>query len=287
MNYVPLVPTDPPLLGAVELIFSLDGYSPEHRVERLVPHGRVNLVIELDGRDRFIYDDSGQVKQTCRGAWLSGVHSRYLSIGETGPDTRLAAVQFAPGRALALIHQPLSLLNDRVIPASELFGDSINDLRERLVTTEPGAPTCGAIAAWLRERFDKDRRPPDVVVAAVDALLGDPGMVHLTRFVEEHGGASYKHFVELFKTHVGPTPKLFQRILRFAQVFERLQAQGASVDWARLSVELGYSDQAHFIRDFRAFSGYRPSDFLGQGHDRVNFFPDDGEPPADGPPAGT
>ena len=274
MQYVPLVPSAPPLAGAVEVIFALAGYRPEHRTERLVPNGRVNLVIELDGRERHIYDNETRAsRQVCREAWLSGVHSRYLTIGETQPESRLAAVQFAPGRSLPWVQQALQAFNDKVVPAVEVFGDSVLELRKALVESETAAIP-DAIEGWLVDRYDGSFEPPRVLRQASTRLLENPGEVRLTRLVDEDGSVSYKHFLELFKRHFGPNPKTMQRILRFAGAFEALQAE-EGVDWASLSLELGYSDQAHFIRDFRAFSGYRPKRFVEAENERINFFPDD------------
>ena len=112
----------------------------------------------------------------------------------------------------------------------------------------------------------------------VARLLADPGSVRWTEYVDREASVSYRHFVGQFRRFVGPTPKTMQRILRFAEVFERVQER-TDVDWAGISYELGYSDQAHFVREFRRFSGYRPVQFRRQGHDRLNFFPE--TPPSD------
>lgn len=275
MNYVPLIPQTEPLIDRVEVIFSLDGYAPEHKAERLVPNGRMTLVIELDDRDRFIFDNqTGEPIQTCRRAWLSGVHRRYLTIGETSTTSRLAAVQFAPGRALPLIHQPLEPFNDRVVPAADVFGTDLLELREQLLQTPPGESTVRTIAVWLEQRYDRDLEPSADLTGVVSQLLEAPGQVVITEAVAALESISYKRFLAEFRKHVGPSPKTMQRILRFAQIFGQLQER-QSVNWADLAVELGYADQAHLARDFSEFSGYRPASFLRAGHDRVNFFPDE------------
>lgn len=37
---------------------------------------------------------------------------------------------------------------------------------------------------------------------------------------------------------------------------------GVSINWTALAVRIGYFDQAHFIRDFRALVGLRPTDYV-------------------------
>lgn len=275
MNYVPLVPDSEPLNGAVELLFTLEDYQPEHPRERLVPNGRTNLVFELDGRERFVYDtETGEAKQSCRNAWLSGLQSESIVIGETNHESRLAVVQFLPGGALSLVHRALSEFDDAVVPAEQVFGEEILELRMRLTGCVDPLARLQLLHAWLESRYDAELEPPEVIRTAMAELARDPGSVVWSEFHEQHGEYSQKHFIHLFKQHVGQTPKRYQRIVRFNRVFEKLQREPEGVSWAELSLELGYADQAHFIRDFHAFSGYRPRAFEREGHDRINFFPE-------------
>ncbi|MEM7049528.1 MAG: helix-turn-helix domain-containing protein [Acidobacteriota bacterium] len=275
MDYTPRIPTQDPLAGLVEVFFHLEGYSPEHRIERLVPNGRVSLVIELDGRPRQVLDpQTRQARQICRGAWLSGIHSSYLLIGDVGPDTRLMAVSFGVAGAYPFLHTALAEINDRVVDATDLLGPEILELRQALADQTTPANALDRLEQWLVARHDPERQAPPVVETAVAAILAGQAEGSLTRLVEESGDISYKHFLQLFKRHVGPSPKVLQRILRFAQIFERVVGQ-EEIDWADLSADLGYADQSHLIREFAAFSGYRPQRFAAEGHQRVNFFPDD------------
>jgi AraC-like DNA-binding protein len=69
------------------------------------------------------------------------------------------------------------------------------------------------------------------------------------------------------------TPKLFCRVQRFRDLVVRIQHEKA-VDWVDLALSFGYTDQSHFIHEFREFSGLRPSDYLSlrtdqAGHVRI------------------
>ena len=59
---------------------------------------------------------------------------------------------------------------------------------------------------------------------------------------------------------------------RFQEVV-RLVAARERVEWASVSASCGYFDQAHFIRDFRAFSGLNPSAYLTLRGEHVNHVP--------------
>jgi len=275
MDYLPHIPESSPIAPAVELMFHLDGYLPGHSRERLVPDGRMHLVIELDGRPRYIYHNvTGEARQTCQGAWLSGVHSNYILIGDTDSESRLLAIQFAPGGSMPFTHRSAAEFCDAVVPAETVFGNGVLALREDLLSLDDPMAKLSAAEAWLVDCFEAEFLTPDYLQSVLNRLQESPGTIRLTELVAEQSTVSYKHFIDRFRRQVGPGPKGLQRILRFTSVFERLQSQ-KSVNWAELSLEFGFSDQAHFIREFRTFSGYRPEEFQGMGHDRVNFFPDD------------
>jgi AraC-like DNA-binding protein len=68
------------------------------------------------------------------------------------------------------------------------------------------------------------------------------------------------------------TPKLFSRTIRFDRaLIARRNAPGRS--WTDIIHELGYFDQAHFIRECRAFTGLPPGGLVGDW-DNI-FFPAD------------
>jgi methylphosphotriester-DNA--protein-cysteine methyltransferase len=99
-----------------------------------------------------------------------------------------------------------------------------------------------------------------VVEYAVDNFLAQPATARIAH-VADKTGFSTRRFIELFKKHVGMTPKLFCRVRRFQNVLRQI-ASGKSVNWTGVALDGGYFDQAHFIHDFRAFSGINPSKYL-------------------------
>ena len=65
---------------------------------------------------------------------------------------------------------------------------------------------------------------------------------------------------------VGVEPKLFLRSSGFQRVLRKVHLLPV-VDWAELALKQGYFDQSHLIRDFVAFSGISPADYLRRLHD--------------------
>jgi AraC-like DNA-binding protein len=74
-------------------------------------------------------------------------------------------------------------------------------------------------------------------------------------------GCSRKHLISEFRQHIGLSPKPLARILRFNRAVQVIE-KSRRVAWAALAHDCGYYDQAHFIRDFHAFAGSTPGEFL-------------------------
>ena len=85
-------------------------------------------------------------------------------------------------------------------------------------------------------------------------------------------GLSPRRFIEVFSQQVGLTPKRFCRVQRFQHVLRSIYTRD-SVDWADLALTCGYFDQAHFIHDFRAFSGLSPTAYADQRGRHPNHVP--------------
>lgn len=63
-----------------------------------------------------------------------------------------------------------------------------------------------------------------------------------------------------FKTTIGITPMTYLRIIRFGKALKLLNNTNYK-NLSDIAYNLGYSDQSHFIRDFKEFSGYTPKAF--------------------------
>jgi AraC-like DNA-binding protein len=151
-------------------------------------------------------------------------------------------------------------LRDRVIDLHDLWGAHARVLRERLAA----ARTVDARFDLLEEALlARAARAPDLHPAVPFALraLDDPHAPCSVAAVRAQIGIPEGRFVALFREHVGLGPKLYARVRRFGRVLELVDG-GRAVDWAAVAAACGYFDQAHFARDFRAFSGLTPTAYL-------------------------
>ncbi len=72
-------------------------------------------------------------------------------------------------------------------------------------------------------------------------------------------GLSARQVERLFDERVGLSPKFFLRVVRFQEVLRGIRHETNATTWAARAAAHGFYDQAHFIRDFKAFVGEPPS----------------------------
>ena len=74
-----------------------------------------------------------------------------------------------------------------------------------------------------------------------------------------HAGLSARQFRRLCIEQTGVGPKVLCRIVRFRHAVNDIA--GAGMNWAEFALDHGYYDQAHFINEFREFSGVTPVEY--------------------------
>jgi methylphosphotriester-DNA--protein-cysteine methyltransferase len=140
-----------------------------------------------------------------------------------------------------------------------LWGRLAMQLRVRVLEAPTPAQKLRAVELVLLERAAGMLEEQPVVEYAAGNLLCTPQTARIADLATKTGFSS-RRFIELFKLHVGMTPKLFCRVRRFQSVLRRITS-GRSVSWTGVALDCGYFDQSHFIRDFQAFAGVNPTKY--------------------------
>ncbi len=266
----------PPLDSCVEVIWVYQNDPVPHTLERILPTGSAQLIVNLKEDQTRLYDPEAPHRcATTVGTVLSGVHSRYQVI-DTSEQEYVAGVAFKPAGTVAFMRVPAHETIDLDVPLEALWGvRRTNTLRERLLERPSLEAKLDAIEAALREMW----RSPGPHPAVAYALTTFNRVPHATSIgaVTDAIGLSAKRFIERFKTEVGVTPKRFCRIRRFQQAVTLAHGR-RDIDWAEVALDCGYFDQAHFIHDFRSFAGLTPTAYQAARtsfHNHVKFLQSD------------
>lgn len=271
MQFFTYIP-QPPLSSFVELFWFYDGYSPgPHKKERLMPDGSIELVINLNQDEARIYDRENLEKcERFPGALVCGPHSSFFVI-DTAQQASVIGVHFKPGGAFPFFKMPAIELHNLHVSLEDLWGHEAGLLRQRLLE----ACTAQMKFQVLEECLLAQAFRPLERHRAVDFALGLFRNIHTAPAIAEFAdemGISSRRFIQLFSNEVGLTPKLFARVRRFQQVLQNIRT-GAEFSWVDIAAGCGYFDQAHFIHDFKEFSGINPTTYLAQKTEHLNHVP--------------
>lgn len=175
---------------------------------------------------------------------------------------RYFGIRFLPTMFSQLFRIPASDLSNRYQQLTDVVPDVA-----RFITTQfnPGIETkeiCNRLDQFFikqlsRASFDNDSRLYD----AIDIILKNAGVLNLESSLDT--GISPRQLRRLFLYYIGDTPKTFCRIVRFQNIL-RAKPSNQSLKKNKLFFDVGFFDQAHFIRDFKNFYGVTPSKAFGR-----------------------
>jgi AraC-like DNA-binding protein len=196
---------------------------------------------------------------TCTDSWWVGIWNTYHSV-DWPAEVKLYGVHFQPGGAYPFLQFPLSDMNGQVVPVDMIWGPYASEIRERL----HAAPTVRAGFALLERlllaRLCEIPRSLDLVQYAITEIAQQQGALSI-RALSNQISISQNHLGTQFKRLVGIPPKEVARFYRFAHVL-RLIDSAESVDLTRITHQSRFYDQSHFNKEFVAFTGHRPTEYV-------------------------
>src|SRR5262249_37029914 len=225
MKHVTMAQT-PPLAEFIERFWYSSDAKPHQKV-RIVPNGTMELVFNLDEDDLGIYDTEqpGSYK-SFSGAFFSGAYARPLFV-----DTRahVIGVHFKPGGAFRFLGVPARELTDIHVDLDALWGRSSQELRDQLCAAANPAKRFRILERALVARVQNTLEERRAVRAALD-IFGRAAGEARTRDLAARLGLSQRHFIKVFSSQVGVTPKLFGRVQRFQRAAD-LTRSSSMPDW--------------------------------------------------------
>lgn len=222
------------------------------RQQETLPHPNVHLVVEHEAEGVY------------------GVHTARYTKTLAGKGFAFG-VKFRPGGFRPFLGRPVAQIADQRVPLASLFGAPGMDLvRELRALAEADAQRGGAAAALPRAMGEVARNfllarlpPPDAdaeqAAQLVAAIAADPALLTVEALALQ-AGMNQRALQRLFQQYVGVGPKWVIKRYRMHEAVARLQAGAAPerASLAKLAQDLGYFDQAHFIREFTALVGKPP-----------------------------
>jgi AraC-like DNA-binding protein len=258
MEYISRVPA-PPLNAYIDDLYYLEGLSPYPRL-KVSPSPSLHLMINLGDAFPIYAPEQDSPFATCAESWWIGMWSKYWIVDWTQP-VQFYGVHFKPAGVYPFLPLPLSELHNQVVPVDAIWGRFANQIRERLHAAPTIQEGLALLERLLLARLAEATHGLDVVQYAIEAIDRQHGSLSI-RALSDHIGISESHLGTQFKRMVGIPPKELARFYRFSHIVTSIDP-AQPVDWVEVARQARFYDLSHLNKDFQAFTGHNPTDYLG------------------------
>lgn len=239
MSYRESLPS-PYLQGLVAAYWGVDGAADDRlSTQRILPDGCADLICDFSGGWPQMY-------------WV-GTMTRAIEV-RMGGRQDLFGVRFAPGALFSLLGAPLSLLTDDRIAYAALPASMWKPPLDGWHAAPDFAARCRRTDASLLAILP--RLPFSPFAQLLRQLSAQAALPVSPAALADEAGMGLRTLQRRFMDHLGVSPRQHLRYLRFERARQLLSPRDQRC--ADIAVIAGYSDQAHFVREFRQFSGVTP-----------------------------
>lgn len=220
---------------------SWDLRGQELYVQETLPYPSVHLVFEQD-RTRVFGVETGKFARLLEG------------------KDRVFGIKFKPGAFYPFVKVPVTRFTNTSVSFQDVFDTDCKALEDAILSQEDEGEMVQPVEQFLRARLPAQDEHVKLINELVDYIIAHREITRVEDVVSKFN-LNKRTLQRIFRQYVGVSPKWVIQRYRLHEVAERLANSGI-VDWAGIVVELGYSDQAHFIKDFKTIVGRTPSEYV-------------------------
>jgi AraC-like DNA-binding protein len=248
--------------------------------ERHLPTAEVPMVLNFGASHTRVDAPSDGGPQRLDHAWVTGLQTRH-HLSEAIGDRRFMVVRFTPLGAHLFFRLSMDSLTDRAVLLEQIDPEIASLVSDHVMVARGWAERFDAMERLIGSRVARYAAPP-YIERAWNGLVRTWGQTPVGSLAAD-AGCSHRHLIQQFRTCIGLSPKKAAMLLRFNRSIDAVTHDGPADSprkpylegsapsgtdaprgrWAQIAAECGYFDQSHFIHEFRAFAGAKPSEFLG------------------------
>ncbi len=235
--------------------------------QNIVPDGCAEMIIHRGDLYRQ-YAEDGTFHLQPR-SFIFGQITKPLMVQPEG-RTEIFAVRFHPHGLAPFCSMPLSELENRAVDLRELFGDQGAELENAILKAADVSVIIERVEAFLWHCFLNNGSFDDRVNSAVSVILQSTGAVNIQSLASD-SQVQQRQLQRMFKQRVGLSPKQLARLVRLQAAIRQLN-EGKFSTLAEMALEFNYYDQAHFIKEFKEFTGITPGEFYHPSFQMSQYF---------------
>jgi AraC-like DNA-binding protein len=254
-----IVEPHPDLAAFVKCYWTLE--SPKEKTptrNTIVPDGCMKLIFHY-GDAYMHYPENGASVLLPR-CFLIGQLTRPYAVEPTG-ETGTFFVCFHPNGFLPFATLPIKEMENTAVPLETLFGKDGAEIGQMILNAGSTSDRIDRIERFLLNRLTDKETIDAIIQATVETILTNHGQVSVTE-LSRQTRITRRHLERKFSSVIGLSPKQLSKTIRLQATLKVLLNKKIT-SLTDLAYECDYYDQAHFIKEFKEFTGLTPKEFYG------------------------
>ncbi len=235
------------------------------KINTIVPDGTMKLIFHYGD----LYKNHLENGKSC-------ILPKYFLIGQlTRPyvveplgKTGSFVVRFHPNGFSPFTTIPIKEMENTAVPLEKLFGKEGQEIGEKILNAKSTSERIDIIETFLLNRLT-DKKNIDVIVkSTVETILTANGQLSINELSKQKN-ITRRQLTRKFSSTIGLSPKQLSKTIRLQNTLKTLLSK-SNKSLTDLAYENEYYDQAHFIKEFKEFTGLTPKEFYG-GHLKMSL----------------
>ncbi|TAF31529.1 MAG: AraC family transcriptional regulator [Cytophagales bacterium] len=224
----------------------------------IVPDGTMKLIFHY--ADTYKHHPHEGASVVLPKSFLIGQLTRPYVVEPLGL-TGSFVVRFHPNGFFPFTTIPIKDMENTAVPLSQLFGEEGVEIGEKILNAQDTNERIYLIEAFLLKRLADKSAIDFVVKATIETILEANGKFTVQEFSQKMN-INRRQLTRKISSAIGLSPKQLAKTIRIQTALKALLAKNTT-SLTSLAYENDYFDQAHFIKDFKEFTGITPKDFYG------------------------
>lgn len=170
-------------------------------------------------------------------------------------------VRFQPNGFLAFANIDIKEIQNTAVPLNELFGKDGVEIGKQILNAHSTYDRIKLIEAFLLKRLTEKNNIDSIVQSTIDTIIEANGKFSVNELSEQNN-INRRQLTRKFSSTIGLSPKQLSKTIRIQNTLKTLLTEEVT-SLTDLAYEHEYFDQAHFIKDFKEFTGLTPKEFYG------------------------
>lgn len=253
----------------VKLYWSIESLENDmpHTRERIFPDGCIELIFNYSDRWRkYDTDTEFHIQEP---SFIHGQLKTYFELEATG-NIGVFSARMHPAGLQPFINFDVDTFTGNTLTMPQVWGKDGEILEKNMLDCSCNEERVEVLEKFLlakRQEFKIDNEP---VEYCVDAIIKSIGSINI-HDLAENLDIGRRQLERRFTAAVGISPKLFGRITRFQNILQLIENKEFK-SFTTIAYEGGFYDQAHFIKDFKDFTGLNPKQYFSENLEMVKYF---------------